>query len=239
MGKVRRRPPEMASQNPGPELDTFLTNVLTRGHRRRQSAHRDAAQGAAALVGRLAALVEDLPGEVAAALPAGALGPDDEPLVLTAMAGCLRDLPATGWHNHLAASFVRNLKSRGQCDLRSQSSPPRGLAASSDGGEVEVVWRARSALRCNAKHRRVWKKTANSGKKRPTLEIRTVCGYPSGMTRPRFSSRFETGSARWRGAPPLGNRAGFHGLSKRVELAKPSHIHQPLGSWVGAEFARR
>ena len=68
----------MASQNPGPELDTFLTNVLTRGHRRRQSAHRDAAQGAAALVGRLAALVEDLPGAVAAVLPAGSVGPDDE-----------------------------------------------------------------------------------------------------------------------------------------------------------------
>jgi len=140
------------------------------------------------------------------------------PLVPTAMAECLRDLPATGWHNHLAASFVRNLKSRGQCDLRSQSSPPRGLAASSDGGEVEVVWRARSALRCNAKHRRVWKKTANSGKKRPTLEIRTVCGYPSGMSRPRFSRRFATRSARSGGSPPLGNRRGFHGLSKRVQL---------------------
>ena len=113
------------------------------------------------------------------------------PRVLTAMAGCLRDLPATGWHNNLAASFVRNLKSRGQCDLRSQSSPPRGLAASSDGGEVEVVW----PLRCNAKHRRLWKK------KRPTLKIRTVCGYPSGMSRPRFSPRFATRSARWGGLP--------------------------------------
>jgi hypothetical protein len=61
------------------------------------------------------------------------------PLGLPALAGCLRDMPATGWHNHLAASLFRNLKSRGRCDLRSQSSPPRRLAASSDGGEVEVV----------------------------------------------------------------------------------------------------
>ena len=104
-----------------------------------------------------------------------------------------------------------------------------------------VLPAAQAALRgpTRSKKGRLVPKTADSGNSWPTLAIRTVCGYPSGMTRPRFSSRFETGSARWRGAPPLGNRAGFHGLSKRVELAKPSHIHQPLGSWVGAEFARR
>ena len=49
-----------------------------RGHRRRQSLHRDATLDAAVLVGRLAALVEDLTGEVAAALPADSLGPDNE-----------------------------------------------------------------------------------------------------------------------------------------------------------------
>ena len=104
-----------------------------------------------------------------------------------------------------------------------------------------VLPAAQAALRgpTRSKKGRLVPRTADSGNSWPTLAIRTVCGYPSGMTRPRFSSRFETGSARWRGAPPLGNRAGFHGLSKRVELAKPSHIHQPLGSWVGAEFARR
>jgi len=26
---------------------------------------------------------------------------------------------------------------------------------------------------------------------------------------------------------------------KRDELPWPSHIHQPMGSWVGPEFARR
>ena len=49
-----------------------------RGHRRRQSPHRDAALDAAVLLGCLAAVVEDLPGEIAAALPAGSLGPDNE-----------------------------------------------------------------------------------------------------------------------------------------------------------------
>ena len=56
----------------------MMTKPSAVGHRRRQSPHRDSAQGAAVLVGRLAVLVEDLSGEVAAALPAGSLGPDNE-----------------------------------------------------------------------------------------------------------------------------------------------------------------
>src|SRR6516162_6806674 len=44
---------------------------------------------------------------------------------------------------------------------------------------------------------RLWKETADSGKKRPTLAIPTVCGFPSGTTRPRFSSPFETRRDGW------------------------------------------
>ena len=70
---------------------------------------------AAGLLGRLAALVEDLPGEVAAALPAGSVGPDDERVAarVDGDGGVLARSPANGWHNHLAARFVRNLKARG------------------------------------------------------------------------------------------------------------------------------
>ena len=42
---------------------------------------------------------------------------------------------------------------------------------------------------------------ADSFQKRPTQVIRTVCGYPSGTSQPRFSSRFEARSARWGGLP--------------------------------------
>ena len=86
-----------------------------RSHRRLQSPHRDATLDAAVLVGRLAALVEDLPGEVAAALPAGSVGPDDERVAarVDGDGGVLARSPANGWHNHLAARFVRNLKARG------------------------------------------------------------------------------------------------------------------------------
>src|SRR6516165_10719849 len=109
------------------------------------------------------------------------------PLVLTAMAGCLRDLPATGWHNQLAASLFRNLKSRGQRDLRSQSSPPRVLAASSDGSEVEVVRGDRSELRYKAGSgsEAIW---------RPTL-WRAECGGGAVFT--AFRNAF---SSPWGGA---------------------------------------
>jgi hypothetical protein len=56
----------------------MMTKPSAVRHCRRQSPHRDATLDAAALVGRLAALVEDVPGEVATALPAGSLGPDNE-----------------------------------------------------------------------------------------------------------------------------------------------------------------
>ena len=59
-------------------LHTALDGTVSR------TAERDAALDAAALIGRLAALVEDVPGEVAAALPAGSLGPDDERVVARA-----------------------------------------------------------------------------------------------------------------------------------------------------------
>jgi len=43
------------------------------------------------------------------------------------------------WHKHLAASFFVFLNSLIQNDLRSKSSPPRGLAASWLGGELAVA----------------------------------------------------------------------------------------------------
>ena len=43
------------------------------------------------------------------------------------------------WHNYLAASVCAFLNSQLQIDLRSRSSPPRGLAASYLGGELAVA----------------------------------------------------------------------------------------------------
>jgi hypothetical protein len=43
------------------------------------------------------------------------------------------------WHNHLAASLFHRLNSHSQGNLRSRSSPPRGLAASWLGGELGLA----------------------------------------------------------------------------------------------------
>ena len=43
------------------------------------------------------------------------------------------------WHNYLAVSFFLRLKLQSHSDLRLRGSPPRGLAASSLGGELGVV----------------------------------------------------------------------------------------------------
>ena len=94
------------------------------------------------------------------------------------------------------------------------------------GGSAGIVFQVSKAVPkrlTHSKKGRLVPKPAHSGKNRPTLETAAVCGFPSGMSRPRFSRRFPARQAASFGLDSFARGTIFWPLTRGV-IASDSGI---------------
>ena len=166
---------------------------------------------AAGLLGRLAALVEDLPGEVAAGLPAGSIGLDGERVAARggrgACAICRRPAGTITWRRASFGTLSPVVNVTYARKARRQDGWRRARGAVAHTPTYGLLGGSRVRKTSNCKGLR--KKARSPSRWAPGSALGPrVAGFHG------VSKRVQVAL----GSPPLGNRAGFHGISKRDEM---------------------